>query len=262
MKKFDSILKKIFSFFTTFISFLKKITSVAVIRKFDKFLEKIYSTTLIVSCFVIFIIGLIIYGKSQLGWVLPLAILGPILILFIAYLAKDFHEANKDLIKSNTTTIGNAAILNFGAVISLFLSAIFFIFAFIGISEGSLTAVITSLLASLFLFISAGTQFNPTLLNVVVDKKSSAGEDFISIFSLSLKSMLYFEKIISTILLVLGNIILVINLINPSLAYFFSGLGFLSAGIAYPVLIYIFFTIFWFFNSIFLAILSLAKKNK
>ena len=120
---------------------------------------------------------------------------------------------------------------------------------------------IYSLLASLFFFISAGTQFNPSLLNVEITKQSTSGEDFISIFSLNLKSMVYFEKILSTILIVLGNICLLASLLGSEYKFFMYGVGFMSAGIAYPIIVYILFTVLWFFNSLFLGILSLARKK-
>lgn len=261
MNIFDKTLKNIFGFFNNFVGFLKRVTRVEIIKKLEKFSESIYSSALIISCFIIFIVGLILYGKSQIGWVLPLAILGPIIILFIAYLAKDFHEACSGLIKSNTTSLGNHAFLRFGAITSLIFSVVTFIAAFLAMFNGSLAVTIWFLLVSLFLFISAGTQFNPSLLNVEVNKKSSAGEDFIAIFSLSLKSLVYFEKMISTILVVLGNVYLISNLITQKIGFFFSGLGFLYAGISFPILIYIFFIIFWFFNSIFLSILSLGRRK-
>ena len=261
MKFFDKTLKTIFNSFNNFVNFLKKVTRIEIIKKLEKFSESIYSSALIISCFLIFIIGLIIYGKTQIEWILPLAIFGPIIILFIAFLAKDFHEACSDLIKSNRTSLSNNAILRFGAITSLIFSAISFILAIIAVFNGSLVITIWLLLSSLFLFISSGTQFNPSLLNVEINKKSSSGEDFIAIFSLSLKSMVFFEKIISTILIVLGNIYLIANIFTPKLQFFFGGLGFLFSGISFPILIYISFTVLWFFNSIFLAILSLGRKK-
>ncbi len=261
MKFFDKTLKTIFNSFNNFINFLKKITRIEIIKKLEKFSESIYSSALIISCFIIFIIGLIMYGKTQINWILPLAIFGPIIVLFVAFLAKDFHEACSDLIKSNRTSLSNNAILRFGAITSLIFSAILFILAIIAVFNGSLVITIWLLLSSLLLFISAGTQFNPSLLNVEINKKSSSGEDFIAIFSLSLKSTVFFEKIISTILIVLGNIYLIVNIFTPSLKFFFGGLGFLFSGISFPILIYISFTVLWFFNSIFLAILSLGRKK-
>tara|TARA_B100001063_G_scaffold97168_1_gene90775 strand:+ start:392 stop:1177 length:786 start_codon:yes stop_codon:yes gene_type:complete len=261
MNFFDKTLKNIFNTFNNFINFLKKITRIEIIRKLEKFSENIYSSALIISCLVIFIIGLIVYAKANIGWILPLAIFGPVVILFIAFLAKDFHGACSDLIKSNTTSISNDAILRFGAITSLIFAAIAFIAAIVAVFSGSLAITVWALLSSLLLFVSAGTQFNPSLLNVEVNKKSSSGEDFIAIFSLSLKSMVFFEKIISTILIVLGNIYLIANVFTSKLVFFFSGLGFLFAGISFPILIYISFTVLWFFNSIFLAILALGRKK-
>jgi len=138
------------------------------------------------------------------------------------------------------------------ALLSLYMFAIF---------TGSLKGTIYSLLASLLLFINAGTQFNPSLLNIEITKKSSSGEDFIAIFSLNLKSAVFFEKIISTILIVLGNVYLIANLFTQNMEFFMSGITFLSLGIAFPIIVYISFTIFWFFNSLLLAVLSLARKK-
>jgi len=262
MKFFDNTLVSIYKIFNNFVNFLKKITRIEMIKKLEKFTEKINSSALIVSSIMIIMIGLVMHSKTSFGWILPLAIFGPVVILFTAYLANDFHNACSDLIDSNKTSLSNNAILKFGAIISLFLSALLFIAGVVAIFNGSLKGTIYSLLASLFLFISAGTQFNPSLLNIEITKQSTSGEDFIAIFSLNLKSMVFFEKIISTILIVLGNVYLLANLFTQEMEFFMYGVGFLSAGIAYPIIIYISFTVLWFFNSLFLGILSLGRRKK
>ncbi len=261
MKIFDKTLNSVYKVFNKIIVYFKKITRIEVIKKLEKFAEKIHSSALIISCGVIALVGLVVYTKTSLGWMLPLSLFGPVLILFVAYLAKDFHIACSDLIKSNTTSLGNNAILKFGAVTSLITSLVLLIVAVLTIFNGSLIGTIFSLLASLLLFINAGTQFNPSLLNIEITKKSTSGEDFIAVFSLNLKSMVFFEKIISTILIVLGNVYLLSNLVTLKLSFFMSGVGFLFAGIAFPIIIYLSFTILWFFNSLFLGILSLARKK-
>ena len=261
MNYFDKLLKKIFNIFKNFINFLKKITRTEIIKKIEKFTENIFSSALIISCITVFIIGLVFYGKTQIGWVLPLAIFGPVIVLFLAFLANDFHGACLDLIKSNVTTLSNNAILRFFAIISLIFAFFTSIAAIISIFNESLTSTIWLILASLFLFINAGTLFNPSLLNIIINKKSSAGEDLIAIFSLNLKSLVFFEKIISTILIVLGNLLLISNLLTQKLMFFFSGLGFLFSGISFPIIIYFTFTILWFLNSVFLSILSLGRKK-
>ena len=261
MGTFDKALNSIYKIFNKIIFYFKKITRVEIIKRLEKFAERIHSSALIISCGIIAIVGLIFYTKTSLGWMLPLSIFGPILILFVAYLANDFHEACSDLIKSNTTSLGNNAILKFGAVTSVILSIVFFGVAILAIFNGSLKGTVFSLLASLLLFINAGTQFNPSLLNIEITKKSTSGEDFIALFSLNLKSTVFFEKIISTVLIVLGNVYLLANLVSQKLEFFMTGFGFLSAGIAFPIIVYISFTILWFFNSLFLGILSLARKK-
>ncbi len=261
MKFFDNTLASIYKIFNNFENFLKKITRIEIIKKLEKFTQKINSSALMVSSIMIIIMGLTAYAEMPyLKWILPLTIFGPIVLLFVAYLANNFHDACSDLIDSNPTSISNNAILKFGAIISLFLSALLFIAGVIAIFNGSLKGAIYSLLGSLLLYISAGTQFNPSLLNIEITKKSTAAEDFISIFSLNLKSMVYFEKIISTILIILGNFYLLANLFID-FGYFMWGIGLLSAGIAYPIIIYLLFTFLWFFNSLFLAILSLGRRK-
>ena len=260
MKFFDDTLKSIYNLFTRFINFLKIITSVEIIKKLERFAETIHNTALIISSLMIVVIGLIVHTKTSIGWMLPLSIFGPIVILFVSYLSNDFHKACSDLITSNTTSLSNDAILRLGGIISIILSIIMFLGAFASIFNGDLKIVIYLLLSSFLFFISAGTQFNPSLLNIEITKKSTSGEDFIAIFSLYLKSIVFFEKIISTILIVLGNVYLIANLITQEFGYFMSGISFILAGIAYPIIIYMIFTILWFFNSLFLGILSLARK--
>ena len=49
MNIFDKNLKTIFNYFDKFINFLKKITRIEVIKKLEKFAEKIYSSALLVQ---------------------------------------------------------------------------------------------------------------------------------------------------------------------------------------------------------------------
>ena len=258
MKFFDDILNSIYDIFNKFVGFLEKTASIKKIKNLEQFMQKINSSALLISAVLVFIIGLIMHSRSSyLDWILPLAIFGPVIILFIGYLSNDFHDAC-----SNKTTLSNKAILKFGAIMSIISSAFLFIGGIIGIFNGSLILTITMLLASLLFFINAATQFNPSLLNIQIVKQSTSGEDFIAIFSFNLKSMVFFEKIISTILIVLGSVYLIGNLFTHKIEFFFYGLGFLFAGIAYPIIVYIGFVVLYFFNSLFLGILSLGiRKN-
>ena len=262
MEFFDNALKSIYKRFNQFVNFLEKIASIKRIKKIEQFMEKINSSALIISAALIFVIGLIKYSRFSEGWILPLAIFGPIIILFIAYLSNDFHKACSDLIDSNKTTLSNNAILKFGAIISLISSALLFIGGIIVIFNGTLIMVITLFLASLLIFIGAATQFNPSLLNIGITKESTSGEDFIALISFNLKSMVFFEKIISTILIVLGNLYLIASVFSYKTEFFMYGLGFLFAGIAYPIIIYMVFIVLYFFNSLFLGILSLGRRKK
>ncbi len=262
MKFFDDILNSIYDIFNKFVGFLEKTASIKKIKNLEQFMQKINSSALLISAVLVFIIGLIMHSRSSyLDWILPLAIFGPVIILFIGYLSNDFHDACSDLIDSNKTTLSNKAILKFGAIMSIISSAFLFVGGIIGIFNGSLILTITMLLASLLFFINAATQFNPSLLNIQIVKQSTSGEDFIAIFSFNLKSMVFFEKIISTILIVLGSVYLIGNLFTHKIEFFLYGLGFLFAGIAYPIIVYIGFVVLYFFNSLFLGILSLGRRK-
>ena len=59
----------------------------------EKFTQKINSSALMVSSIMIIIMGLTAYAEMPyLKWILPLTIFGPIVLLFVAYLANNFHD--------------------------------------------------------------------------------------------------------------------------------------------------------------------------
>tara|TARA_B100001121_G_C18412221_1_gene490682 strand:+ start:170 stop:694 length:525 start_codon:yes stop_codon:yes gene_type:complete len=174
------------------------------------------------------------------------------------------------LITANKTTLSSNAILRFSAITSLIIVALLILGSLNVLFKGNVVQALTFLFYSLLLFISAGTLFNPSLLNIHITSDSSSGEDFITIFTSYLKSFVYFERIISSLLILGGSVLLIGYAIEPSsagndLGSYTSSLawaiGSVVAGIAFPIVAYLTFTIFWFVNSLLLAILSLGKSR-
>ena len=68
--------------------------------------------------------------------------------------------------------------------------------------------------------------------------------------------------LLSTILIVLGSVYIIGTAFAYNMEFFSYGLGFLFAGIAYPIIVYVGFVVLYFFNSLFLGILSLGRRKK
>jgi len=264
MDFFDNILKNIFIFFDKVLFFFQKITDIKHVKKIESFFNKANSFLVIVSALLILIVGLYFNSKAsnyRSSSILPIALLGPLVALFLSYLSKKFDNACENLISSNKTTLNNEAMLTFGGVFSVIFMIIFSIASIASIFNGKLIMVLMFAAFAFFSYLSAATQFNPSLLNLEVTKKSSSGEDFVALFSFNLKSSIFFQKIISIIIILLGTLILFGSMFTRyKYSNFYSGIGWISFGFAYPILAYITFIIFNFFNSLFLSLLSIKKS--
>ena len=263
MEKIDQILLKIYTILDRAVEFLKHITRLEIMTKINEMSRKIHSSLIVLALFFVAIYS--IYSSIQYGVGNPistgvLAILG---FLVISYLAKDFHGACESLISANGTTLSNHAILRFSAIVSVLAAALLFLAFLASFFTGDISQSLQYLLIAVFLYMSAGTLFNPSLININISSDSSSGEDFITIFSSGLKTFVYFERIISSLLILSGTIRFIEimfdfrnNYLDESMAY-----GLIAAGIGFPLLAYISFTILWFVNSLLLAILSLRRSN-
>ena len=263
MENIDQILNKIYSYFDRAVEFLKNITRLELMIKLNEISKKIHS--LLVGLAIVFttLLLIILYIYTGVGSYVTYAILSIIGLLFISYLAKDFHSACENLISANKTTLSSNAILRFSAIFSLIMAVLLLLGSLVSFFTGEIEQSLTFLLSALILYISAGTLFNPSLINVEVIKDSSSGEDFITLFSSGLKSFVYFERIISSLLIIIGIFQIIAMLIKYKFLYadlYLVG-GFILGGIAFPLLAYLIFTILWFINSILLAILSLRKNH-
>ncbi len=79
-------------------------------------------------------------------------------------------------------------------------------------------------------------------------KDSSSGEDFITLFSSGLKSFVYFERIISSILIISGIFTIISMLIRYQFLYsdMYQVAGLILGGITFPLIAYLLFTVLWF----------------
>ena len=261
MEKIDQILSNLYLKLDIVVNFLKKITSIKLMTKLNDLSKKVHATLIISSVALTFVFFLRYYFSGYDPF-LAYAITAPVGIIILAYLSKDFHKACSNLISSNKTTLSNGAILTFNAILSLIA---FFLLVLAGVAQllsGEAITAFTFLLYALLLYMSAGTQFNPSLLNIEVTDNSSSGEDFVTIFSTYLKSFVYFEKIISAALIFVGVLTLLTTIFDSSKVFNMTwAFGLITSGVAFPILVYLAFTILWFFNSIILSILSIGKSR-
>jgi hypothetical protein len=263
METIDQILNKIYSYFDRGVEFLKHITRLELMTKLNEISKKIHSSLVglaIVFSTLLLIILSIYTGE---GLYVTYAVVSIVVLLFVSYLANDFHGACENLISANKTTLSSNAILRFSAIFSLIMAVLSLLGLIVSFFIGEIEQSLTFLLSALILYISAGTLFNPSLINVEVIKDSSSGEDFITLFSSGLKSFVFFERIISSLLIIIGIFQIFAILIKYEFLYadLYSVGGLILGGIAFPFLAYLIFTILWFINSILLAILSLRKNH-
>ncbi len=263
MEKVDQILNKIYTYFDRAVEFMKYITRLELMAKLNEISKQIHSSLVVLAIVFTTLLLIIISIYTGDGLYVTYAVISIFLLLLLAYLAKDFHSACEKLIIANKTTLSSNAILRFSAIFSIIMAAILLLGSLASFFTGEIEQSFTFILTALILYISAGTLFNPSLINIEVIKDSSSGEDFITLFSSGLKSFVYFERIISSILIISGIFTIIAILIRYQFLYsdMYQVAALILGGIAFPLLAYLLFTVLWFINSILLAILSLRKNR-
>ena len=261
MEIIDQILLKIYTILDRGVEFLKHITRLEIMVKINEVSRKIHSSLIVLAIFFVAILFILISIRLESGQYITYGVLSIIGLFILSYLAKDFHGACESLISANRTTLSNNAILRFSAITSVLLAALLFLGSLASFFTGEISDSIMFLFYALLLYMSAGTLFNPSLININVSSDSSSGEDFITIFSSGLKTFVYFERIISSLLILLG-----ISVCMRVIIYGWSSVtpwsfALIPAGIGFPLVAYLVFTILWFANSLLLAILSLRRTN-
>jgi len=263
MEMIDQILAKVYALLDRFVEFLKYITRLEIMVKLNNISKKTHSLLTVLAIIFLTILFIVVSIYANNGQYITYAVMSIAGLLVLSYLAKDFHGACEVLITSNRTTLSNNAILRFYAILSILTSAVTFLGAVFSFFNGDIQLFIILLIYTLLLFMTAGTLFNPSLININISSDSSSGEDLITIFSSSLKSFVYLQRIISS-LLILSGIIKIIEIIADYSFYFddmYLAGGLIAGGIAFPLLAYLLFLILWFVYSIFLSILSLKRSN-
>ena len=263
MEIIDQIFTKIYTLLDRAVDFLKHLTRLEIMVKLNEMSRKIHSSLIVLSIIFLTLLFIILSVVSKSGLYITYAVLSILGILILSYLAKDFHVACEGLISANKTTLRSNAILRFSAILTLLIAVISFLASLVSFFTGDIDLSLLLLLYTLLLYINAGTLFNPSLINISISSDSTSGEDFITIFSSGLKSFVYFERIISS-LLILSGIFQIIEIIIDYNFYFsdmYMAGGLIAAGIAFPLIAYLLFTILWFVNSLLLAILSLKRSN-
>ncbi len=263
MNIFDNTLIKIYNLLERIVQKIEGIIGKDFISSLTKMLESFHSPAVLISTLLVFISGAKVFFGGDISYALYVAIAAPIGLLVLSYFAESFHSACEDLITSNETTLSNSAFLRFAAVLNFLLSLALFIGGIISLIKGlDIGISIGAFISAFFLLLSTAPLFNPTLLNVIVTKESTSGEDFIALLTINLKSLVFFEKILSRLLIISGGVCLIFSFFFE-IYYLLLGLGLLTAGIVFPVVIYLFFLFFYFFYSLLLSILAIRKiSNK
>ena len=168
MENIDQILNKIYSYFDRAVEFLKNITRLELMVKLNEISKKIHSSLVGLAIVFSTLLLIILYVYTGVGSYVTYAVLSIIALLFISYLAKDFHSACENLISANKTTLSSNAILRFSAIFSLIIAAVLLLGALASFFTGEIEQSLTFLLFALVLYISAGTLFNPSLINIEV----------------------------------------------------------------------------------------------
>jgi hypothetical protein len=261
MDIFDNALVKIYNFFETTIAGLEKLIGKSFIHSVQETLDKFHASVLLISAGFLFLSSIIAYARLEMEALIILIFVGPLILLLLNYLSESFHDACEDLISSNPTSISNYAYLRLSGVLTFLASVIIFIYALILMFDGvTLMFVAPMFVLAIFMLLNTVPLFNPDLVNLRVDTTSSSAEDLVAIFSFNLKATVFLQKIFSRIFVVIGGLLVIYGLIETQ--YLFVGLGSLAAGVILPVVVYLFFIVFYFLYALVLSILAIPRINK
>jgi len=263
-------------YFSNFYSLLKDNLSDNITTFLFRIANLIYNVIVPINALVILIVGIAFAFKTGIFSVLIIAILFSFLVFFGDYIASKFNEANSQIISSNETRISTNAYLELSAFINIFVAIILPILTLIAWIYSpylvGLTGVIAALFLSLILILMTIPLLNPNLINLSVTKESTVAEDFITITTVLLKIMTFYANLIAKIITILGSVLVIIyglSVIASSdfeIMYnglqFLMGLGIVSGGLFFPVIIYLVFLYVFLVADIILSILSIRRISK
>jgi hypothetical protein len=263
-------------YFSNFYSLLKDNLSDNITTFLFRIANLIYNVIVPINALVILIVGIAFAFKTGIFSVLIIAILFSFLVFFGDYIASKFNDANSQIISSNETRISTNAYLELSAFINIFVAIFLPILTLIAWIYSpylvGLTGVIAALFLSLILILMTIPLLNPKLINLSVTKESTVAEDFITITTVLLKIMTFYANLIAKIITILGSVLVIIyglSVIASSdfeIMYnglqFLMGLGIVSGGLFFPVIIYLVFLYVFLVADIILSILSIRRISK
>jgi len=264
------------SYFSNFYSLLKDNLSDNITTFLFRIANLIYNIIVPINALVILIVGIAFAFKTGIFSVLIIAILFSFLVFFGDYIASKFNDANSQIISSNETRISTNAYLELSAFINIFVAIFLPILTLIAWIYSpylvGLTGVIAALFLSLILILMTIPLLNPKLINLSVTNESTVAEDFITITTVLLKIMTFYANLIAKIITILGSVLVIIyglSVIASSdfeIMYnglqFLMGLGIVSGGLFFPVIIYLVFLYVFLVADIILSILSIRRISK
>ena len=263
-------------YFSNFYSLLKDNLSDNITTFLFRIANLIYNVIVPINALVILIVGIAFAFKTGIFSVLIIAILFSFLVFFGDYIASKFNDANSQIISSNETRISTNAYLELSAFINIFVAIFLPILTLITWIYSpylvGLTGVIAALFLSLILILMTIPLLNPKLINLSVTNESTVAEDFITITTVLLKIMTFYANLIAKIITILGSVLVIIyglSVIASSdfeIMYnglqFLMGLGIVSGGLFFPVIIYLVFLYVFLVADIILSILSIRRISK
>jgi hypothetical protein len=236
----------------------------------------IYNVIVPITALVILIVGIVFAFKTGMFSVLIVAILLSFLVFFGDYIASKFNDANSQIISSNETRISTNAYLELSAFINIFVAILLPILTLIAWINSpylvSFAGVIGALFLSLILILMTIPLLNPKLINLIVTKESTVAEDFITITTVLFKIMTFYANLIAKIITILGSVLVIIygfsviassgfEIMDNGLQ-FLMGIGIVSGGLFFPVIIYLVFLYVFLIADIILSILSIRRISK
>ena len=263
-------------YFSNFYSLLKKNLSDNITSFLFRLANIIYNVIVPITALVILIVGIVFAFKTGMFSVLIVAILLSFLVFFGDYIASKFNDANSQIISSNETRISTNAYLELSAFINIFVAIFLPILTLIAWINSpylvSFAGVIGALFLSLILILMTIPLLNPKLINLIVTKESTVAEDFITITTVLFKIMTFYANLIAKIITILGSVLVIIygfsviassgfEIMDNGLQ-FLMGIGIVSGGLFFPVIIYLVFLYVFLIADIILSILSIRRISK
>ena len=263
-------------YFSNFYSLLKENLSDNITSFLFRLANIIYNVIVPITALVILIVGIVFAFKTGMFSVLIVAILLSFLVFFGDYIASKFNDANSQIISSNETRISTNAYLELSAFINIFVAIFLPILTLIAWINSpylvSFAGVIGALFLSLILILMTIPLLNPKLINLIVTKESTVAEDFITITTVLFKIMTFYANLIAKIITILGSVLVIIygfsviassgfEIMDNGLQ-FLMGIGIVSGGLFFPVIIYLVFLYVFLIADIILSILSIRRISK